>query len=80
MCAVSAWAPMGTDFGNEMNNWPTSVSTTSLQLTCSHAVALLQTPPPDATFFSVKFKCDVIPFRNEEYYSVIRILGLTQQM
>lgn len=43
-------APMGTDFGKEMNNWPTSVSATSLWLTCSHAAAFYRLSP-DATFF-----------------------------
>lgn len=43
VCIVSACAPMGTDFGKEMNNWPTSVSAASLWLTCSHAAAFLRT-------------------------------------
>lgn len=43
--AVSACAPMGVDFGKEINNWPTSVSAASLWLTCSHAMTVCGLSP-----------------------------------
>lgn len=60
VCAVSACAPMGTDFGKEMNNWPTSVSTTSLWLTCSHATAFYGLSPDAALFLWREEPCNSI--------------------
>lgn len=65
---------MGTDFGKEMNNWPTSVSATSLWPTCSHVMAFYGLSP-DATFF-LKYEepCNSIYKLRALYYDDVDVV------
>lgn len=55
VCSVSACTPMGVDFGKEINNWPTSVSATSLWLTCFHAMTVCGFSPDVKSKLVIQF-------------------------